>query len=203
MRVPPETIYPALSAAANDHPERCTGLALLPMSKRIEETESGDALVLLNQSGYWALFVLAVRPVQHEPAAERRVRSNHARTVRIYGASFAFEAQVLGVPIGLDDLGAAVRAGLRSANTRPAPQSGLLRHRLPPRALEHPITNDHDEHQRREDEELGLSSCQVERACRKETKNKRQGPRRYQKTPWNERCVASYSAFLVTGLIWP
>lgn len=47
-----------LVAAANDHPERFTDLAALPMSNRVEETKPGDALVMLNQKGYWSLLLL-------------------------------------------------------------------------------------------------------------------------------------------------
>lgn len=62
--------------------------------------------------------MFAVRPLQHEPTAKRRVRSGHACAVRIYCARLAFVAQVFGVPVGLSDLDAAVRARLRSAGTR-------------------------------------------------------------------------------------
>lgn len=47
-----------LVAAANDHPECFTDLALLPMSNRVEETNPGDALVMLNEQGYWSILLL-------------------------------------------------------------------------------------------------------------------------------------------------
>lgn len=47
-----------LVGAAAEHPERFTDLAVLPMSNRIEHTTPGDALVMLNRSGYWALLML-------------------------------------------------------------------------------------------------------------------------------------------------
>jgi hypothetical protein len=47
-----------LIAAASDHPERFDDLAVMPMSNRTEVTEVGDALVMLNRSGYWGLLIL-------------------------------------------------------------------------------------------------------------------------------------------------
>lgn len=45
-------------AAADQHPEIFTDLAALPMSNRVEETSPGDALIMMNQRGYWALLML-------------------------------------------------------------------------------------------------------------------------------------------------
>ena len=47
-----------LIVAASDHPESFADLAALPMSNRTEVTEPGDALVMLNRSGYWSLLML-------------------------------------------------------------------------------------------------------------------------------------------------
>lgn len=43
---------------AADHPERFSSLAVLPMSNRMESTEPGDVLVIMNREGYWALLML-------------------------------------------------------------------------------------------------------------------------------------------------
>ena len=43
---------------AADHPERFSSLAVLPMSNRMESTEPGDVLVIMNRKGYWALLML-------------------------------------------------------------------------------------------------------------------------------------------------
>lgn len=45
-------------ATAADHPEIFTDLSTLPMSNRTEETVPGDALVMMNRSGYWSLLML-------------------------------------------------------------------------------------------------------------------------------------------------
>ena len=47
-----------LVRAAAEHPERFADLAGLAMSNRTEHTGPGDALVMLNRSGYWALLLL-------------------------------------------------------------------------------------------------------------------------------------------------
>jgi hypothetical protein len=45
-------------AAAAERPETLNDLAALPMSNRVERTTPGDALVMMNRSGYWALLML-------------------------------------------------------------------------------------------------------------------------------------------------
>lgn len=45
-----------LVAEDNDRPERFADLSRLPMSNRVEVTEPGDVLVMLNRNGYWALL---------------------------------------------------------------------------------------------------------------------------------------------------
>lgn len=47
-----------LVVAAVEHPDRFSDLASLPMSNRIEVTEPGDVVVMLNRAGYWALLIL-------------------------------------------------------------------------------------------------------------------------------------------------
>jgi len=47
-----------LVVAAADNAERFADLAKLPMSNRVESTEPGDALVMLNRNGYWSLLML-------------------------------------------------------------------------------------------------------------------------------------------------
>lgn len=47
-----------LVVAAVDNAERFADLDKLPMSNRVEETEPGDALVMLNRNGYWSLLML-------------------------------------------------------------------------------------------------------------------------------------------------
>lgn len=45
-------------AAAADHPEAFADLSALPMSNRVEGTVPGDAMVMMNRCGYWALLML-------------------------------------------------------------------------------------------------------------------------------------------------
>ena len=45
-------------AAAAERPEAFSDIAALPMSNRIEETAPGDALVMINRAGYWAVLML-------------------------------------------------------------------------------------------------------------------------------------------------
>lgn len=45
-----------LISEASDRPERFSDLSNLPMSNRVEVTEPGDVLVMLNRNGYWALL---------------------------------------------------------------------------------------------------------------------------------------------------
>lgn len=47
-----------LIASAAEHLDRFADLTELPMSNRTEETAPGDVLVMMNQSGYWALLML-------------------------------------------------------------------------------------------------------------------------------------------------
>lgn len=47
-----------LVTAANENHGRFMDLAILPMSNRIEETQPGDALVMLNRNGYWSILLL-------------------------------------------------------------------------------------------------------------------------------------------------
>lgn len=63
-----------LIASAAERPELFTDLASIPMSNRIEETNPGDAIVMVNEAGYWALLIvdeLLFRPAMngHEPVA--------------------------------------------------------------------------------------------------------------------------------------
>ena len=63
-----------LIAAASSHAEMFDDLALLPMSNRVESTDVGDVLVMLNHGGYWALLALddvvfPVGPNGYEPVA--------------------------------------------------------------------------------------------------------------------------------------
>lgn len=66
-----------LVRAAADHPERFDSLPSLPMSNRVELTKPGDALVMLNRRGYWALLLLddlifQPGPNGYEPVAHIR-----------------------------------------------------------------------------------------------------------------------------------
>ena len=45
-------------ASAANHPDSFADLSALPMSNRVENTVPGDALVMMNRSGYWALLML-------------------------------------------------------------------------------------------------------------------------------------------------
>lgn len=47
-----------LVTAAAQRPEAFADLAALPMSNRVEETNPGDVLVMMNRRGYWALIIL-------------------------------------------------------------------------------------------------------------------------------------------------
>ncbi|GGC83387.1 hypothetical protein GCM10011512_07690 [Tersicoccus solisilvae] len=47
-----------LVKSAVQRPERLTDLAALPMSNRVEMTEPGDVVVMMNRGGYWALLML-------------------------------------------------------------------------------------------------------------------------------------------------
>lgn len=48
----------ALVIQAAVHPERFADLAALPLSNRTEHTAPGDAVIMLNKRGYWALLIL-------------------------------------------------------------------------------------------------------------------------------------------------
>lgn len=66
-----------LISAAAEHPEAFVDLAALPLSNRIEWTEPGDVLVMMNRNGYWALLFLDdvlfhVGPNGYEPVAVLR-----------------------------------------------------------------------------------------------------------------------------------
>lgn len=67
----------SLVRSAIQHPDHLHDLSLLPMSNRIENTEPGDVLVMLNQAGYWALLMLDELTFQsgpngYEPVAHMR-----------------------------------------------------------------------------------------------------------------------------------
>lgn len=47
-----------LVRSAAKHPDRLNDLPLLPMSNRVETTNPGDALIMMNRAGYWALLIL-------------------------------------------------------------------------------------------------------------------------------------------------
>lgn len=47
-----------LIVAAAEHPATFASLAELPLSNRVEQTAPGDALVMMNRNGYWALLML-------------------------------------------------------------------------------------------------------------------------------------------------
>lgn len=48
----------ALVASAVDHSEALADLTALPLSMRVEQTTPGDALVMMNRQGYWAVLLL-------------------------------------------------------------------------------------------------------------------------------------------------
>lgn len=47
-----------LISAAAERPEAFVDLAVLPLSNRVEVTNPGDVLVMMNRKGYWALLLL-------------------------------------------------------------------------------------------------------------------------------------------------
>lgn len=56
-----------LIRSASKHPDRFDDLTDLPMSNRVECTDPGDVLVMLNDDGYWALLILDDLTFQPSP----------------------------------------------------------------------------------------------------------------------------------------
>ena len=77
-----------LVRATVKHFDRLDDLTLLPMSNRIENTNPGDVLIMVNRSGYWALLILDDLTFQsgsngHEPVALMRFVISTNRTSKL------------------------------------------------------------------------------------------------------------------------